>query len=103
MALSLLQQIASIENQLAKLKDQLQEQNSPDKEQTFHITFEYKTRGTAWPSCERVDEEQVRDQIKDHLADITVELLFDEPGEQFNLLTVRELSTEAPDLSTSIV
>jgi predicted kinase len=96
MALTIQQQIASIENQLARLKDQL-EQNNPNKEQTFHITFEYKTRGTSWPQGERVDEEQVRDQINDRLADITVELQFDEPGEQFNLLTVRELSTPPPD------
>lgn len=103
MALSLLQQIASIENQLAKLKDQLKDQYNPYEEQTFHITFEYKTRGAAWPSGERVDEEQVREQIQDQLANVIVELQFDEPGEQFNLLMVRELSTPAPDLSTSIV
>jgi hypothetical protein len=93
MALSIQQQIASIENQLARLKDQFQEQNSPDKEQTFHIMFEYKTRRTAWPQFDSIDEEQVRDWIKDRLEDITAELQFDDSGEQFNLLTVRELST----------
>ena len=46
MALSVSQQIASIENQLARLKDQIEEQeNSPKR---FSITFVYNTQAKLW-------------------------------------------------------
>jgi hypothetical protein len=37
MALSVSQQIASIENQLAKLKDQIEEQENSQKKVFYHI------------------------------------------------------------------
>lgn len=46
MTLSVSQQIASIENQLAKLKEQIEgQENSP---KSFYITFKYNTTKELW-------------------------------------------------------
>jgi hypothetical protein len=54
MALSVSQQIASIENQLAKLKDQIEEQENPPKR--FSITFKYNTTKEFWGGVEPTEE-----------------------------------------------
>ena len=54
MALSVSQQIASIENQLAKLKDQIEEQENSPK--SFSITFKYNTTKEFWGGVEPTEE-----------------------------------------------
>lgn len=92
MALSLSEQIASIQDQVNRLKELLKEQEQEQKQHVFHITFEYKTNDDAWPSGE-VDEDSVREQILDNLRGVTDELQFGEYDEKFNLMTVSEVTT----------
>jgi hypothetical protein len=67
MALSPQQQIAAIENQLAKLKDQLEEQENPQK--TFRIVFEYNTNKKLWDGQEPT-QERIHSLLKDRLISI---------------------------------
>jgi hypothetical protein len=93
MALSLTQKIAAIEAQLEEVKEKLKEQEQGQKEQTFHITFEYKTNANAWPAIATLDEGRVQEQILTRLCEVTEALEFDDEGDQFNLMTVSEVTT----------
>jgi hypothetical protein len=95
MSLSISQQIAALEAQLEKVKDQLKEQEHEQgqKEQVFHITFEYKTNANAWPATSTLDERRVREQILHRIEDVTRDLEFDDQGEQFSLMTVARVAT----------
>jgi uncharacterized protein YecA (UPF0149 family) len=93
MALSLSEQIASIQDQVNRLKELLKEQEQGQKQQTFHITFEYKTNADAWPAVTTLDEARIREQILTRLCEVTEALEFDDQGEQFNLMTVARVAT----------
>ncbi len=53
MALTVSQRIASIENQLAQLKELIKEQ---EQKKSFLITFEYKTTKEFWGGVEPTEE-----------------------------------------------
>jgi hypothetical protein len=73
MALSIQQQIASIKNQLARLEEQIEEEN---KEKTFTITFEYKTHRRNWGSSENPDTTLIWETIVRNFDQISVAMCF---------------------------
>lgn len=95
MGLSLQQKIASVERQLQRLKEEVEEQKLENKEklQTFSITFTYTTTTSSWGAREKIDSNSVFDFIKDNLHVFRDELLT-EPNESLELSSVVEKDSQ---------
>jgi hypothetical protein len=96
MALTIRQQIASIENQLAILKDRLDEEENGQeyKERTFNITFKYVTTNNHWVDQDiRLDAETIYNRLEADIEKLANLLSFADLGEKFDLVSVVEPAT----------
>lgn len=92
-------EIKELKTRLAELEKMYEAENSSSAPRKFSITFLYETTEDLWDPAVLgdLDEAKVTSHIEMHLGSIAEELYFDEEGEKFTLVEVRELSTNTPE------